>query len=210
MTTRRTRLHVDAHGGDSARRPCNLLPTCDRQRARSRAMPVGRTPSSSTAISRKTDVALLVGTGIGVNETQTIEVTDGAAGDMLVLTYRRQWMSDAGGLRHQALLACKRWHRHAAGRWRGIRRSRATGRGRSSSSMILPRTDVSAITGICGKNEQQTITITNGAAGDMLVLTYGGVNADPVVYDGSAVALQAAVETIPALIGNVLVTGGGG
>ena len=38
----------------------------------------------------------------------------------------------------------------------------------------LAKTDVPAITGVCGKNEKQTIVVTGGAADDKMVLTYNG------------------------------------
>lgn len=154
------------------------------------------------------DVTLMVGTGIGANEQQTVEITDGAVGDVLTLTYDGvdgtavPYGASAAILQAVALETIPALAGNVS----------VSGAGPYVVTFLndLAATDVDALTGVCGRDELQTITITGGEAGDMLVLTYDAVDADPVAYDADAVALQAALETIPALTDNVLVDGGGG
>ena len=47
----------------------------------------------------------------------------------------------------------------------------------------LAKTDVSAISGVCGKNEKQTLVVTGGAASDKLVLTYNDQSTAELAYD---------------------------
>ena len=60
----------------------------------------------------------------------------------------------------------------------------------------LAKTDVPAITGVCGRNEKQTIVVTGGAAGDKLVLTYGGNRPARSAYDATTAEIAAALEAL--------------
>lgn len=67
-----------------------------------------------------------------------------------------------------------------------------------------------------GRNEIQTLTLTAGATADTFKLTYDAVESDAVTlpapdYTGTTVAqIQAAIDTIPALLGKATVSGATG
>ena len=73
----------------------------------------------------------------------------------------------------------------------------------------LAKADVSAISGVCGKNEKQTVVVTGGAAGDKLVLTYNGQSTAELAYDIASADLQTALRALSSVNGaNVAVTDG--
>jgi hypothetical protein len=58
------------------------------------------------------------------------------------------------------------------------------------------RTDVAAITGVCGSSEIQTITLDGAIAGDTMVLTFDGQSTEALAYDISAANLATALKTL--------------
>ena len=58
----------------------------------------------------------------------------------------------------------------------------------------LAKTDVPAITGVCGKNEKQTVVVSGGAAGDKLVLTYDGQSTAELAYDATSAEIAGGLE----------------
>jgi flagellar hook-basal body protein len=67
---------------------------------------------------------------------------------------------------------------------------------------VAPDTD--GVTGVT--DEIQTLNL-GGASQGAFVLTFGGVSTPAIPHDADAAAIQAALETIPALTGNVTVAG---
>ena len=59
-----------------------------------------------------------------------------------------------------------------------------------------------------GVNEVQRITITGTPTGGSFTLTYEGQTTGSIAYNASAANVQAALEAIPALTGNVTCSGG--
>ncbi|HEX6034428.1 MAG TPA: hypothetical protein VFY83_08335, partial [Anaerolineales bacterium] len=55
--------------------------------------------------------------------------------------------------------------------------------------------------------EMQQIAITGTPGGGNFTLSYGGATTANIAYNANAAAVQAALETLPGLAGNVLVTG---
>lgn len=75
----------------------------------------------------------------------------------------------------------------------------------------LANTDVGAITGTGGTNEEQTITITNDIAGDSFAVTHGGQTSDDIAYDATAAEVQSKLEGMSSIaVGDVVVTGADG
>jgi len=156
----------------------------------------------------KTDVDLVTSTDGGINETQNVTATDAIAGDKMVLTLGAESTAelayDASSAQVQSALEA------------------LTGIGAGNVSVSdgttgwdvefigdLLGTDVDAMTGVVGKNEKQTMTYLSApVAGDMLTLSYDGSSAAPIAYDSTSAQVQAALETIGALTGNVSVTDG--
>ena len=147
-----------------------------------------------TGSEAKTDVGPITGV-CGKNEKQTIVITDGAANDKLVLTYSGQ---STGELDYDATSADVATALKALN---NIGDSDVVVTDGDPAGWVveftgaLANTDVPAITGGCGKNEKQTIVVTNGAANDKLVLTYSGQSTAELAYDATpadvAVALKA-------------------
>lgn len=81
---------------------------------------------------------------------------------------------------------------------------------RTSLLLILSNADVTLQSG--GTDEVQAVAETGTPApGDTITLGYDGVNAAyPVAYNATAAAVLAALQTIPALAGNVAVSGPAG
>ena len=136
----------------------------------------------------KTDVPLLVGSDGGINEKQTVAIAGAAAGDKLVLTYSGQ---STGELAYDATSA------QIAAALKGLNNigdnDVAVTDGDPDGWVVefhgaLAKTDVPAITGVCGKNEKQTVVVTGGAAGDKLVLTYDGQSTAELAYDSTSAA----------------------
>jgi hypothetical protein len=60
----------------------------------------------------------------------------------------------------------------------------------------LAKTDVSPLTGVCGKNEKQTVAVTGGVAGDKLILTYDGQPTGELAYDATSAEIAAALKLL--------------
>jgi len=58
----------------------------------------------------------------------------------------------------------------------------------------LQKTDVPAISGVCGKNEKTDLVVTGGAADDRLVLTYDGQSTGELAYDSTSAQIAAALK----------------
>ena len=142
----------------------------------------------------KTDLPLLVGSDGGINEKQTVAIVGAAAGDKLVLTYSGQ---STGELAYDATSA------QIAAALKGLNNI-----GDSDVAVVdgdpdgwvvtfqgaLQKTDVPAISGVCGKNEKQTVVVTGGAADDRLVLTYDGQSTGELAYDSTSAQIAAALK----------------
>ncbi len=154
----------------------------------------------------KTDVDLMTSTDGGISEVQNVTVTDAIAGDKMVLTLDAESTAaldyDATSAEVQSALEALT----AIGAGKVSVEDGTTGWDVSFDKTLG---DVSAMTGVVGKNELQTMTyLTEAVAGDMLTLTYDGNSAAPIAYDSTSVQVQTALETIAALTGKVSVTDG--
>ena len=141
----------------------------------------------------KTDVPAITGV-CGKNEKQTVVVSAGAAGDKLVLTYDGQ---STGELNYDATSA------QIAAALKLLSNigdtDVAVTDGDPAGWVVeftgaLAKTDVPAISGICGKNEKQTVVVTGGQAGDKLVLTYGGQSTGELAYDATSAQIAVALK----------------
>ncbi len=157
----------------------------------------------------KTDVDLMTSTDGGISETQTVTITDAIGTDKLVLTYDGQ---STGQLDYDvnyddAQVALEALSNIGAGN--------VSVTGGDGDPLVvqfigdLANTDVPAMTGTCGNNEKQTVTVSGGVSGDKLVLTYGGNSTGEVDYNVSAAGLETALDGIVALNGKTSVTGSG-
>ena len=72
----------------------------------------------------------------------------------------------------------------------------------------LDRTDVATLAGTYGANEKQLVTVTDGASGDELSLTYVVRRSANFAYNDTSANVQTALEGIAALTGNVTVEDG--
>ena len=158
----------------------------------------------------KTDVHLLVGTGSGVNETQNVTVTDALAGDKLVLTFDSESTAelayDATSAQVQAALEAL----PGVGPGNVSVTDGATGWDVEFTG-DLGKSDVDAITGACGKNEKQTISLPDTVDVGTFTLTLSGETTAPIAYGADAAAVQTALEGLPSVgAGQVVVTGGPG
>ena len=143
----------------------------------------------------KTDVPALTGV-CGKNEKQTVVVTGGAAGDKLVLTYDGQATAELAYDATSAQIAT------ALKLLNNIGDSDVAVTDGDPAGWVveftgaLAKTDVPALTGVCGKNEKQTIVVTGGAAGDKLVLTYDGQSTGELDYDATSAQIAAALKLL--------------
>ena len=142
----------------------------------------------------KQDVHLLTTSDGGINEKQTVAVAGGAAGDKLVLTYSGQ---PTGELAYDATSA------QIAAALKGLNNigdtDVAVTDGDPDGWVVefngaLAKTDVPPLTGVCGKNEKQTVAVTGGAAGDKLILTYDGQPTGELAYDATSAEIAAALK----------------
>ena len=141
----------------------------------------------------KTDLPLMGSTDGGINEKQTVVVTDASANDKLVLTWNGQSTTE---LAYDAASADVE---AALGALNNISGNVAVTDGDPSGWVVefegaLGKTDVAALTGVCGKNEKQTVTVTGGAAGDKMVLTYDGQSTAELAYDATSADVLAALK----------------
>ena len=149
----------------------------------------------------KPNVPAITGT-CGKNEKQTIVVTGGAAGDKMVLTYSGQSTAElAYNTRAADIATALQGTEHIGDTdvnvTDGIRLA-----GWSSSLGTLAKTDVPAITGVCGKNEKQTITLDAGVSDGTFTLTYGAATTDALAYNIAACDMEtafaaSAASTVP-------------
>jgi len=73
----------------------------------------------------------------------------------------------------------------------------------------LAKSNVPAITGVCGKNEKQTITLDSGVSDGTFTLTYDGQTTPDLAYNVSATDMQTALRALNSINGeNVAVTDG--
>jgi hypothetical protein len=156
----------------------------------------------------KTDVPAMTGT-CGRNEKQTIVVTLAAAGDKLVLSYAGQSTAE---LAYDITSADLQTALRALSSINGA--NVAVTDGDPAGWVVefigtLAKTDMPAISGVCGKNEKQTVVVTGGAASDKLVLTYNGQSTAELAYDISSADMQTALRALSSVNGaNVAVTDG--
>ena len=156
----------------------------------------------------KTDVPAMTGT-CGRNEKQTVAVSGGAAGDKLVLTYDGQSTAE---LAYNISSADLQTALRALSSVNGT--NVAVTDGDPAGWVVefigaLAMTNVPAISGVCGKNEKQTVVVTLAAAGDKLVLSYGGQSTAELAYDITSADLQTALRALSSINGaNVAVTDG--
>jgi hypothetical protein len=157
----------------------------------------------------KTDVALMDSTDGGINARQTVAVTGGTAGDNVVLSYDGQSTAE---LAYNTSSADLQTALRALSSINGA--NVAVTDGDPAGWVVefignLAKADVSAISGVCGKNEKQTVVVTGGAAGDKLVLTYNGQSTAELAYDIASADLQTALRALSSVNGaNVAVTDG--
>lgn len=156
----------------------------------------------------KTDVTLMIGGGGGVNEQQTIAVTGGAAGDKLVLTYDGQSTAEVNYDATSAEIAA------ALKQLSNIADADVVVTDGDPDGWVveftgaLAKTDVAAITGVCGKNEKQTISLDADVSGGTFTLTAAAETTGAIAYDASAADVQAALELLSTIgEGQVSVTG---
>lgn len=158
----------------------------------------------------KSDVHFLVGTGNGVNETQNVTITDALAGDKLVLTFdgdtAAELAHDATSAQVQAALEAL----SSVGPGNVSVTDGATGWDVEFTG-DLGKSDVDAITGACGKNEKQTISLPDTVDVGTFTLTLSGETTAPIAYGADAATVQTALEGLPSVgAGQVVVTGGAG
>ena len=73
----------------------------------------------------------------------------------------------------------------------------------------LAKSNVLAITGVCGKNEKQTITLDSGVSDGTFTLTYDGQTTPDLAYNISAADMQTALRALSNINGaNAVVTAG--
>jgi hypothetical protein len=154
-----------------------------------------------------TDVGAITGQG-GKNEVQTITISDGASGDTFTLTFGGNTTApiayNASSATVQAALEA------IDGIAPGDVVVSGDGPHLVTFGGALSYTDVGAITGVGGKNEVQTITISNGVADDTYTLTFGGNTTEPITYNATSAVVQAALEAIDGIVpGDISVTGDG-
>ena len=148
----------------------------------------------------KTDVPAMTGT-CGRNEKQTVAVSGGAAGDKLVLTYDGQSTAE---LAYNISSADLQTALRALSSVNGT--NVAVTDGDPAGWVVefigaLAMTNVPAISGVCGKNEKQTVVVTLAAAGDKLVLSYGGQSTAELAYDITSADLQTALRALSSING---------
>lgn len=154
----------------------------------------------------KTDVGAITGVA-GKNEKQTITVAGGTAGDKMVLSYGG---NNTGEINYNVSGTDLQTALNTIVALDG--KTSVTGNGPYVVEFIdsLAGTDVASITGVCGKNEQQTITVTGAAAGDKMVLTLGASSTPDLDYDITGLNLQTALRALASIgAGNCNVTGDG-
>ena len=154
------------------------------------------------------DVPLMTAAGIGPNEQQTISV-GGVAGDQLVLTLGSASTSplayNATPAQVQGALAS------LAGVGAG---NVSVAAGTPSGWVVtfhgaLAATAVPAITGVCGQNEQQTVTLSSSVTGGTFTLTFGSAVSAAIAYDATPAQVQTALSALPGIgDGNVSVAAG--
>ena len=156
----------------------------------------------------KTDVDLMTATGTGVNEKQNITITDTLAGDRVVLTFGAnstpELAYDSAPAQIQTAL------RALASIGAGNVNVTAGATGWDVEFVgTKARTDVAAISGVCGKNEKQTITLDAGVSDGTFTLAFGGQTTGALAYGISAADLQIALRALTSINGpNVFVTAG--
>ena len=156
----------------------------------------GPSRSSSSVHLAKQDVHLLIGSDGGINEKQTVAIAGGAAGDKLVLTYSGQPTAELAYDATSAQVAAALKSLNNIGD-----NDVPVTDGDPDGWVVefkgaLAKTDVPAITGVCGKNEKQTVVVTGGAAGDKLVLTYDGQSTGELAYDATSAEIAAALKAL--------------
>ena len=156
----------------------------------------------------KIDVDLMTSPAVGLNEKQNVTVTNAIADDKLVLTFGANSTSELAYNATSAQIQSALEGLTSIGAGNVSVTDGATG---WDVEFVgdLEKTDVGAITGVAGKNEKQTVTVTGAVAGDKLVMTYGGNSTAEVNYNVSGAGLQTALDGIVALNGKTSVTGDG-
>jgi len=73
---------------------------------------------------------------------------------------------------------------------------------------LLANTDVSAISGVGGTDEVQTISVSGSVAGDTMVLTWDSKDTSELAYDVSLADMKSALEALEGIgVDDVAVTG---
>ncbi len=76
---------------------------------------------------------------------------------------------------------------------------------------LLEYTDLTEVTGTCGTNEVQTVSIDDDCTGGSFTLTYDGQTTGPIDHNDNAAAVDVALELLSNIgVGDVDVTGGPG
>ena len=158
----------------------------------------------------RTDVAAITGV-CGTSEVQTITLTDAVAGDTMVLSFDGQSTSELAYDITSANLAT------ALKALSNIGESDVTVEDGDPDGWVitfagdLARQPVELITGVCGTNEVQTITLTDTAAGDLMYITYEDETTSGIAYDAVPATVETALEGLTTIgAGNVSVGGSAG
>ncbi len=158
----------------------------------------------------RTDAAAITGDG-GTNEVMTVTLTGTIAGDTFDITYDGQTTSmvayDATAVTVQAALVALS----------NITSGDVVVTGSDGGPFtltfggLLEYTDLTEVTGTCGTNEVQTVSIDNDCTGGTFTLTYDGQTTGTIAYDADAATVDTALENLSNIgSGDVTVTGGAG
>jgi hypothetical protein len=153
------------------------------------------------------DIELMVGGGIGLNNEQTITLSGGVAGDQLVLTLSGQ---ATAALPYNATAAQVQSALEALAAV-GAGNVTVTGSGPWVCEFIgsLTETAVPAITGVCGQNEQQSVSLDPSVTGGTFTLSFGGETTTAIAYNATPPAVQSALAALAVIGGgSVSVTAG--
>lgn len=167
-----------------------------------------------TGTKAKMSVGAPTASEIGVNETQTITYSGNASTDTYYLTWDSQDTSELAIDDNNAAIKA------ALADLTGLIAGDITMSGGPAPGTpvvvtfgnLVARTDVAAITGTGGTDEEQTITLTSTVAGDTFSITWDGqTTATRIAYDATALTVQSALEALSNIaVGDVIVTGSDG
>jgi hypothetical protein len=154
------------------------------------------------------DVSSLSGAGTGPNEQQTIEITGGSAGDQLVLTLGSASTSPLAYNASAAQVAAALEALAGVGNG-NVSVTAATGGWVVEFIGALAKTAVSAISGVCGKNEQQSVALDASVTGGTFTLALGSAVSAAIAYNAAPANVQTALEAVTGIgAGNVSVAAG--